>query len=405
MLKNLLDKFRQNKVPANLVSEVMFASGRLPVSFIGGQGCALSDIDGNEYLDAFAADGVTLLGHSHPAINEAISLQAAKLLHAGNRFYCKEQAELAALICDLGELEQIAFSQTLAEANLAALELAYAWASGKNIKSPIVLSTSAQLLKPSALTKCADGLAKRSSAEYLSKTALEIIALNDIDQIGKFSSNESVAAVFVHTVSTDGQFSRADADYLVAVRDLCDEHDWLMILDESRSSFGRMGDWFYYQHCLVTPDVVVAADSLANGLPLGFCATHKQLNAKLALEEYASTFGGNQLASRTSITLIEELRQSELVSTANETGEYLKRQLQHRIGTMNRVKHICGKGLFITIELDQSYADLATQFLLHGLVIGVNQTGNLIYLVPALNLGQDQALLIARKICSVLETL
>ncbi len=402
MFKNLLDKFRKDKLPPILVPQLMDTYTRLPVSFVRGEGSRLWDVDGNCYIDALGGIAVTILGHSHPAISETISLQANKLLHVSNLFHIQEQAQLASKFCSIAQMDKVFFANSGAEANEAAIKLARLHATKRNIAKPVVVAMQGSFHGRSLATLSASGNKRVQQGFVPLVDDFEHIKFNDIDALGALAANNNVVAVILEPIQGEAGIVIPDEGYLRAVRDLCAEHDWLMIVDEVQSGLGRTGKWFAYQHEDILPDIVTSAKGLGNGIPIGACAARGKAADLFSPGDHASTFGGNPFSSSVALTVINTIESDGLVLAAEDVGEYLKRQIQHRVGTLSGVVDIRGKGMMLAIELDSSPANLATKFLLKGLVVNVTGGGRIIRLLPAINLTRDEAVEIATLIHDVL---
>ncbi len=402
MFKNLLDKFRKDKLPPILVPQLMDTYTRLPVSFVRGEGSRLWDVDGNCYIDALGGIAVTILGHSHPAVSETISLQANKLLHVSNLFHIQEQAQLASKFCSTAQMDKVFFANSGAEANEAAIKLARLHATKRNISKPIVVAMQGSFHGRSLATLSASGNKRVQQGFVPLVDDFAHIKFDDIDALGALAANNNVVAVILEPIQGEAGVIIPEEGYLQAVRDLCDEHDWLMIVDEVQSGLGRTGKWFAYQHEDILPDIVTSAKGLGNGIPIGACAARGKAADLFSPGDHASTFGGNPFASSVALSVINTIESDGLVLAAEDVGEYLKRQIQHRVGTLSGVVDIRGKGMMLAIELDSSPENLATKVLLEGLVVNVTGGGRIIRILPAINLTREEAVEIATRIHDVL---
>lgn len=388
MFKNLLDRFRKDKLPPILVPHLMDATQRQPVSFVRGEGSELWDIDGNRYLDTVAGYGATVLGHSHPEINKTISLQAGQLLHVGNGYHIQEQALLAEKLCDLSSMDKVLFCDSPVAAYSAAIYLTVLHGKSRGISHPKILS-----LK--------DSLPNRANPN----SHIESVAFNDIDALGEHAGDKDVVAVLIPSIHCHRGLRFSDDGYFESVRKLCDEHSWLLIADESLTSPARTGQWFAYQHNNVLPDAVFGSTGLANGLAIGIFAARGELANALQARQYTSAFSGNPLTCQTALKTLELIKQDDLLANATKIGDDLRRRLQHQIGLFEQVIAIRGKGLFIVIEFEQAIPDLAIRFLLEGLAVHVKDNGKAVRMTPALNLTEKQSIEIAQKTHDALSSL
>jgi len=196
-----------------------------------------------------------------------------------------------------------------------------------------------------------------------------------------------------------------DEGYLKALRKICDENNWLLILDEIQTGMGRTGKWFAHQHEEISPDVLTSAKALANGLPIGACAARGNAAEVLTPGTHGSTFGGNPLACQAAVTTIDIIESENLLDNASTVGDFLKTQLQQKIGTDRKVVSIRGKGMMLAVELNEVYKDLAVKFLDKNLVVNITGGGKVIRLLPAIILNETQARKIAETIQEVVANL
>ena len=383
MFKNLLDKFRKDKLPPILVTQLMDAYVREPVSFVRGDGLRLWDVDGTEYLDATSGGGATLLGHSYPQISESISLQADKLLAISNRYHSQEQADLAAEFCRIAGMDKVLLCSDHDAARQAAIEIIAVHSMRKNIQHPKILTL---------------GGAKSAHAAV----DLELIEFDDLNAVGKWVDDDSVVAILLPSLHCAAGIEFCDADYLTGLRALCDEHNWLLVVDESLTGLGRSGRWFAFEHADIVPDILFGVTALANGIPLGVCAARGGIAETLKPGDYQSYFGGNPLACQVASTVLNVIESEGMIQKAEELGDVLKRKLQQTIGTIEGVVDIRGKGLMIVVELETLVADFATRCLYEGLLVEVVDRGNAIRLMPALTMTENDAQQIVDKLHNVL---
>ena len=193
----------------------------------------------------------------------------------------------------------------------------------------------------------------------------------------------------------------SDEGYLKGLREICDQQGWLLIIDEIQTGMGRTGKWFGYMHDDVMPDILTSAKALGNGIPIGACAARGAAANLMSPGTHGSTFGGNPFASKVAETVIDIIEEDGLIEQAHTIGCFLKKQLQQKLGTLQNVTSIRGKGLMIGIELDQVYPDLAQTFLNCGLVINITGGGKVIRLLPSVLMSEQQAKKVAETIHDV----
>jgi len=405
MLQNLLSKFR--KEPRTNYSEpaIMNAYARLPISFVRGEGAKLWDADGRQYLDALGGIAVTFLGHCHPKISEAISLQANKMLHTSNLFHIPQQAELGERFCAISGMDKVFFGNSGAEANEAAIKIARLYARSKGIEKPIILTAEQSFHGRTMATLSATGNASiQKGFEPLLSDFIHV-TYDDVDAMRQYSGNDNVVAIMIEPIQGEGGIIVPDAGYLKELRELCDQQGWLLIVDEIQSGMGRTGKWFAFQHEDVQPDVITSAKALGNGIPIGACAARGAAAELISPGSHGTTFGGNPFASKIGATVIDIIDQENLVEHADKLGASLKKQLQQTLCTFDKVIDIRGKGLMLGVELDKAYPNLTTKFLEAGLVVNITGGGKVIRLLPSVVLSEAQVKQIVETIHDVISSL
>ena len=405
MLKNFIDKFRGESKQQYDTPALMNSYARLPVSFVRGEGCKLWDAQGKEYLDALGGIAVTFLGHCHPRINEAISIQGSKLLHVSNLFHIQEQAVLGEKFCRIAGMDKVFFGNSGVEAIEAAIKISRLHARSKNIESPVIVCANHSFhgRTMAALSATGNKAIKQGFEPLLSEFVH--VDYNDLEAVQNYSDNANVVAMLVEPVQGEAGIVVPDQGYLTGLRELCDQNDWLLMLDEIQSGMGRTGKWFAHQHEDIRPDVITSAKALGNGIPIGACAARGSAAELIGVGKHGTTFGGNPFASLIASTVIDVIEEEGLLARASELGKFLKSQLQQKLGTSNKVVDIRSKGLMLGVELDQVYPDLAKQLLELGLVINTTAGGKVIRLLPAVVMTDAQAKQVAKIIADHIATL
>jgi acetylornithine aminotransferase len=376
----------------------------MSVTFSHGEGAILWDTDGKQYLDALAGIAVCGLGHSHPAVTKAISEQAGKLLHTSNLYMIENQQKLADKLCEHSGLDRVFFSNSGAEANEAAIKLARKYGHEKNIDIPTIIVMENSFHGRTMATLSATGSRKVQAGFEPLVQGFARAPFNDIESIQNIArSNSNIVAVMVEPVQGESGIKIPDADYLNQLREICDNNDWLLILDEIQTGMGRTGEWFAFQHNGIRPDVMTLAKSLGNGVPIGACIANEKAASVMKPGSHGSTFGGNPLACAAALAVVDTIEKDQLLSKATEQGTYLLEQLKNTLGSTEGVREIRGKGLMIGIELEQSCSELLSHALQQGLLISV-QAENTIRLLPPLVLNKEQADSIVDKVNTLVTT-
>ena len=405
MLQKLLKKFRKDHPTQYPEPALMNAYARQPVSFVRGEGCQLWDAEGKEYLDALGGIAVTFLGHCHPKISQAISLQATKLLHTSNLFHIEEQAKLGTKFCQVSGMDKVFFGNSGAEANEAAIKIARLHARKKSIANPVVITMNHAFHGRTMATLSASGNPNIQRGFEPLVSEFIHVDYNDIDAVAAHADNPNVVAVMLEPIQGEGGIIVPDEGYLAGIRQLCDQHGWLMILDEIQAGIGRTGKWFGYQHDGILPDIVTSAKALGNGIPIGACAARGDAAELIQPGSHGTTFGGNPFACHVGNTVLQIIEDEQLLEKATETGNFLKKQLRQKLGTLQQVVDIRGRGLMLGVELDKAYDNLAALFLARGLVVNITGAGKVIRLLPSVLLSEQQAKQIADTIHDIVSEL
>ena len=338
---------------------LMHTSARQPVSFSRGQGASLWDTEGVEYLDAIAGVAVASLGHANPEIAAAIAEQATVLLHTTNLFRIPWQEQLGERLCLLSGMQRAFFCNSGAEANEAALKLARLHANARQVTQPQVLvmdnSFHGRPLAPLAAT---GNPAVHRGFEPLMPGFVRV-PYDNIEAIRQVAAQSpDIVAVLVEPVQGEGGVHAASAGYLQALRQLCDEHDWLMMIDEVQTGLGRTGAWFGFEHAGIEPDVITLAKALGNGFPIGACLARGKAAELFSPGHHASTFGGNPLACRVGCTVLDIMQRDHIPQRAAASGRRLLAALKLALGNHPEVVSVRGIGLMIGIELNGPCAEL-----------------------------------------------
>jgi acetylornithine/N-succinyldiaminopimelate aminotransferase len=363
----------------------------LSIEFTKGSGAWLTDAQGERYLDALSGIAVCGLGHAHPSVQEAIADQAAKLIHTSNLYRIPLQEKLAEKLVQHSGMEKVFFGNSGAEANEAAIKLARLYASNKKISDPVIVVMDKSFHGRTMATLSATGNAKVHKGFDPLVEGFRHIPYNDIDALNALANEDlNIVAVMVEPILGEGGVVIPDAGYLKAVRTFCDQHDCLMMVDEIQTGMCRTGKWFAFQHEDVMPDVMTLAKALGNGVPIGACLARGEAANLFQPGNHGSTFGGNPLASRAALAVIEVLEGDNLAHRAEVLGNRLLDGFKQALKDVQGIKEIRGAGLMLGIELDKSAPDLVALALKEKLLINVT-AGNVIRLLPVLVMSDSEA--------------
>lgn len=370
---------------------LMSTYARLPVSFERGEGAYLFDTNGDQYLDALAGIAVCSVGHANPQIADAIAEQARTLVHTSNVYGIPNQAELGEKLCELSGMDKVFFGNSGAEANEASIKLARLYGKKKGFESPKIIVMEGSFHGRTLATLSATGSRKIQAGFSPLVEGFIRVPYNDIEAIEKIAKNSSdIAAVLVEPITGEGGIVVPDMCYLCKIREICDNNDWLMMLDEIQTGIGRTGEWFAFQHKKITPDVMSLAKALGNGFPIGACLAAGKASEILSPGTHGSTYGGNPLVTRAALEVLDIIEKDNLVENAKNMGDYLKQQFEAEFAGIDAIKEVRGQGLMIGIQLDRDCGELVKAALDNRLLINVT-AGNVIRLLPPIIITQDQA--------------
>jgi len=366
-------------------SHLMHAYARQPVYFTRGQGARLWDTHGREYLDAIAGVAVTNLGHSHPEIAAAIADQAGRLMHTSNLFGIEWQDSLGSRLCAISEMRRAFFCNSGAEANETALKLARLHASRRGVAHPLVVVMENSFHGRTLATLAATGNPGVQRGFEPLMPGFMRVPYADIEAVRTLASQFSnIVAVLVEPVQGESGVRIASIEYMQALRDLCTANDWLFMVDEVQTGFGRTGAWFGYQHAGVLPDVITLAKGLGNGYPIGACLARGTAADLFSPGHHGSTFGGNPMACRIGCTVVDVMERDRIPQRARVMGQRLEGALRQGLAGCEGVVAIRALGLMVGIELDRPCTELLTCALKdEALLISVSRERT-IRLLPAL---------------------
>jgi acetylornithine/N-succinyldiaminopimelate aminotransferase len=373
------------------MSHVMDTYARLPVAFERGEGSWLWDANGKRYLDAMSGVAVCGLGHGHPKYVAALRDQVGRLVHTSNLYRITLQEKLAGRLAAISGMENVFFCNSGCEANEAAIKLARLYGHKKNVEAPAIVVLEKAFHGRTIATLSATGSRKVQAGFEPLLAGFVRVPFDDLDAVRRVAEgNRSVVAVLVELLQGEGGVNVCHEGYLRGLREICDAHDWLLMLDEVQSGMGRTGKWFAFQHSGVMPDVMPLAKGLGNGVPIGACLAAGPAAHLFKPGNHGSTFGGNPLACAAALATIDIIEEERLMENAVKTGDFIRAELARQIGGLKGVREIRGKGLMIGIELEHPCGELVQQALDRGMLINVT-VDNVIRLLPPLNFKTEEA--------------
>lgn len=366
--------------------------GRQPISFVRGRGSYLYTEDGTEYLDALTGIAVCGLGHSHPAVTEAIAEQAATLIHTSNIFEVPWQTAAAQKLAEVSGMEEIFFSNSGAESNEGAIKIARKFGHMQGVATPKIIVADHSFHGRTLATLSATGNKKVQEGFAPLVEGFIRVPFGDIEAIEEAAIHHpDIVAILVEPIQGEGGVNTAPQgfSYLEEIRQICNQHNWLMMLDEVQTGNGRTGKYFAYQHTNIVPDVLTTAKGLGNGFPIGAVMTQGRGVGVLTAGNHGSTYSGTALGSRVVYTVIDTIQKEHLVENAEKMGSYIVEQLTQQLADQNI--SVRGFGLMIGIELPKACGELVNVARdEYHLIINVT-AGSVIRLLPPLNISQQQA--------------
>jgi acetylornithine aminotransferase len=365
--------------------------GRLPIALSHGQGCRVWDVNGKAYLDALAGIAVNTLGHNHPELVPALQDQVSKMIHSCNYFHVPNAEVLAAKLVALSGMTNVFFCCTGLEANEAAIKLARKFGHEKGIEKPEIVVYEKAFHGRSIATLSATANEKLKTGFGPMLDGFLRVPVNDIEALKKATEgNPNVVAVFMETIQGEGGVNPMRIEYLKQVRALCDQKDWLLMIDEVQCGMGRTGKWFAHQWADIVPDVMPLAKGLGSGVPIGAVVAGPKAAHIFQPGNHGTTFGGNPLAMRAGVETIRIMEKDGLMANAARVGAHLRAALEKALAGVQGVKEVRGQGLMLGIELDRPCGAIWSRAAEAGLLLSVT-ADSVIRLVPPLVMTEAEA--------------
>lgn len=372
-------------------SALMHTYGRLPVAFASGKGAWLKDTEGKDYLDALSGIAVCGLGHAHSAVTQALCHQAGTLIHTSNLYQVPVQEAAAEKLCQLAGMDSVFFCNSGAEANEGAIKLARLHGHKKQIDTPQILVMDNAFHGRTLATLTATGNRKVQAGFEPLVSGFIRCPYNDLEAARNIiESRQDLAAVLIEPVQGEGGLKAASDEFMNGLRQLCDQQDLLLMLDEVQTGNGRTGRYFAYQRFSWKPDVLTTAKGLGNGFPIGAVMAQGQAAELFQPGHHGSTYGGNPLGCAAVLAVLNTLEEDNLCQRASELGERITAGLQQQLGELDALIEIRGRGLMLGIELDRPCTELVKLALDAGLLINVT-ANSVIRLLPPLIFSDQEA--------------
>jgi len=386
-----------------LMSALMAAYGRLPVTMVRGEGAEMYDNKGRRYLDALGGIAVVALGHADPVFTDTVAKQLSTLLHCSNLYSIPAQEALGAELCRLAGMDKTFFCNSGAEANEACIKIARLHGHARGIENPTIIVMDTAFHGRTLATIAATGNTKIQKGFGPLTPGFVTAPFDDADSVEAIAEvRNDIVAVMVEPVQGESGIQVPQKGYLARLREICDARGWLLICDEIQSGMGRTGRWFAHQHDNIRPDVMSLAKALGNGVPIGACLARGAAAELIQPGSHGTTFGGNPFACSAGLVVTRELARRDLVARAGVLGTRMLDGFQAALHNRPGVVEIRGKGMMIGIELEQDCPELVTRALDAGLLINVT-AGNVIRLLPPFILSDAQADEIVTGVTALIE--
>lgn len=370
-------------------TSLMDTYARQPLAITRGQGAWVTDSDGRELLDLVAGIAVNVLGHCHPAVQQALREQSALLVHTSNLYYTEPQLELAELLVASAFPSRVFFCNSGSEANDGAIKLARKWGRTRRDGAHVIVTAQGAFHGRTLGALAATGNPRYREPFEPLPAGFVRVPFNDVTAIAD-AINDSTCAVMLEQIQGESGVHPLDTGVLSDVRRLCDENNVLLILDEVQTGMGRTGAWWAHQHEAMTPDIMTVAKGLGAGFPIGAVLANERADV-FAPGDHGCTFGGGPLACAVAVAVMRTIEDDGLVDNAARVGDYLRERILELADAGAPVEGVRGRGLMLGIALSEPIAAaVAGECLAAGVI--VNAVGeHTLRLVPPLLLSREDA--------------
>jgi len=378
---------------------------RQPVTFTKGEGVWLWDDKGEKYLDALAGVAVNGLGHAHPKLVKAISDQAARLIHVSNIYQIAEQEALGDKLCEISGLDKVFFCNSGCEANEAAIKLARLYGHNKGIDNPEIIVMEQSFHGRTLATLSATGNYKVQAGFDPLVSGFIRVPYDDVEAVKHVAEHHpNIVAILVEPVQGEGGINipKEASAYLEALRQLCDTHGWLLMLDEVQTGIARTGTWFSFQHTNIKPDVMSLAKGLGSGVPIGACVAGGKAADVFTYGKHGSTFGGNPLATAAGLATLNIIEEEGILENAEKIGNLIREGFTAGLKDTQGVVVVRNAGMMIGIELDRPCGDLVKMALEAKLLINVT-ADKVIRLLPPLVMNEAEAKELVQRLSALIK--
>ena len=380
---------KEKEIMALADENIMNTYKRFPIVLVKGLGVKVWDVNGKEYLDFVAGIAVCNLGHSHPQIIAAVNEQLENLTHVSNLYYTEPQAQLARLLVENSFADKVFFCNSGAEANEAAIKLARKYAHENMGPDKFELITMKDSFHGRTMaTITATGQEKFQFGFTPLLEGFTYVPFNDLQALEARISNKT-CGIMVEPIQGEGGVNIPNAQYLARMREICDRHGILLIVDEVQTGMGRTGKLFAYAHSGIKPDIMTLAKALGNGFPIGAMLATNKIAKAFIPGNHASTFGGSPLAMAAANATVKTMLQEEILEHCRKMGDYFLLQLKKLQQKHKIIKEVRGKGLMLAAQLNIESDDIVNECLQRGLLIISAGSKTLRFVPPLIITTQD----------------
>ncbi|MDG1051899.1 MAG: aminotransferase class III-fold pyridoxal phosphate-dependent enzyme [Flavobacteriaceae bacterium] len=341
------------------------------------KGCYVFDKKGNKFLDLYGGHAVISIGHSHPNYVSSLSNQLNKIGFYSNYIINDLQEQVAKKLINQSNCEdyELFMCSSGAEANENALQIA----SFHNNKSRIIAFKNSFHGRSNAALSATDN--QNIKTKLNTKIDVTFLKFNDKESLIKEVSKSDVSAIIFESIQGVGGLDEPDTEFVKFLRETCDKYDICLIADEVQSGFGRTGDFFAFQKHDIKPDIIPMAKGMGNGFPVGGVLINKKIKAKFGM--LGTTFGGNHLACSAVLSVLDTIKQENLLKNSKNLGEYFK----NKLSKIKSIKKIKGRGLMLGLEFDFDAKDLRKNLIFkHNIFTGGSANKKLLRILPPLNI-------------------
>jgi predicted acetylornithine/succinylornithine family transaminase len=386
---------KEKKIMALADENIMNTYRRVPIALVKGEGARLWDANGKEYIDFVAGIAVCNLGHSHPNVVKAIKKQAKNLMHVSNLYYTRPQGEVASILTKHSFADKVFFCNSGAEANEAAIKLARKYAHENLGEDKFELITMKDSFHGRTMaTITATGQEKFQFGFTPLLDGFKYVPFNDPAAL-EDAITPKTCGIMLEPIQGEGGVIIPDDRYLAKVRDICDRHRILMIVDEVQTGIGRTGKLFAYEYSGIKPDIMTLAKALGNGFPVGAMLATDEIARAFGPGNHASTFGGNLLAMAAAKATLETILDEGVLENCRKTGEYFLSRLQALKEKHAIITGVRGRGLMLACPLAVEGADIVKKCQEKGLLINCTGGKTLRFVPPLIITEKDVDLAVA----------